>query len=78
MDTFYSTVTQKGQVTIPVSLRRAFNIKPYSRVEFSRHKEHIAIEKVVDLLDLAGTIKAKKGMDALKARDYMETHYKRT
>jgi hypothetical protein len=37
------------------------------------------IEKVIDIFDLAGTFKIKKrGMPSiLKAREYMETHYKR-
>lgn len=34
-------------------------------------------EKVVNLLDLAGFIKAPKEVDALKARGYMGKHYKR-
>mgnify|MGYP001585361493 len=34
-------------------------------------------KKVLDILDLAGSFKVPKGMNALKAREYMQTHYKR-
>jgi len=34
-------------------------------------------KKVSNILDLAGSFKAPKGMNALKAREYMQTHYKR-
>ncbi len=35
--------------------------------------------KIIDLLDLAGTVKTPKGKskDVLAAREYMQTHYER-
>lgn len=72
-----ATVTQKGQVTLPVHMRSVLGIKPYSTVKVTFAKKAIQIEPVVDILDLAGFIKAPKGVDALKAREYMQTHYKR-
>jgi AbrB family looped-hinge helix DNA binding protein len=77
MQTQLATVTQKGQVTIPVDFRKMLGIKPYSRVTISISKKAINIEPTLDILDLAGFIKAPKGMNALKAREYMQTHYKR-
>ena len=77
MQTQLATVTQKGQVTIPVDFRNMLGIKPYSKVMLSVSKKAISIEPTLDILDLAGFIKAPKGMDALKAREYMQTHYKR-
>lgn len=77
MQTFLTTVTQKGQVTLPISFRRKLNLKTHSTVKISHDKQTIKINKVVDIFDLGGTIKAKKGMDALKAREYMEEHYER-
>lgn len=75
--TSITTVTQKGQVTIPLWLRQQFDLSPYDRVQIQAGKGHIKILPVEDLLDIAGRYKAPKGKTALKARDYMEKHYKR-
>lgn len=72
-----ATVTQKGQVTIPVDIRNLLGIKPYSKIAFTTSKKVVTIQPTEDILDLAGFIKAPKGMNALKAREYMQTHYKR-
>ena len=72
-----ATVTQKGQVTIPIDFRNMLGIKPYSRVSISVSKKSLNIEPTLDIMDLAGFIKVPKGKDALKAREYMATHYKR-
>lgn len=72
-----ATVTQKGQITIPIEARKILGIKPYSRVIVSVSQKALKVEPTVDILDLAGFIKAPKGMNALKAREYMQTHYKR-
>lgn len=72
-----ATVTQKGQVTIPVEMRNVLGIKPYSRVMISVSQKVIKVEPTLDIMDLAGFIKVPKGKDALKAREYMAKHYKR-
>ena len=72
-----TTVTQKGQVTIPLWLRNQFEISAYDRVKFQSGNGYIKIYPVEDLLDMAGEIRAPKGKTALKARVYMEKHYKR-
>ena len=72
-----ATVTQKGQVTIPINIRNFLGLKPYSRVGFSRMNSKVVLESTPDIMDLAGFIKAPKGANALKAREYMQTHYKR-
>jgi len=74
-----STVTQKGQVTIPVAMRRKLGLKTNGRVRFELKKQKIVLEPVLDLLDVAGTFKVgkNKGVDPVKAREYMEKHYKR-
>ncbi len=40
-----TTVTQKGQVTIPISLRQALAIKPEDKVMFKLEKQGIIITK---------------------------------
>lgn len=72
-----ATVTQKGQVTIPVEMRNILGIKPYSKVSVSVHDKVLRLEPTIDILDFAPIGKAPKGMNALKARTYMQTHYKR-
>jgi AbrB family looped-hinge helix DNA binding protein len=77
MEISMATVTQKGQITIPVGMRDLLGIKPYSKVLLSVSKKAVYIKPTLDIMDLAGFIKAPKGKDALKAREYMAKHYKR-
>lgn len=75
-----ATVTQKGQVTIPKEMREKAGIKPRGKVKVEQDKEgKIKITPTFTILDLAGKItpKANKGVDPLKAREYMEENYKR-
>lgn len=75
--TSITTVTQKGQITIPVAMRKALGINPYDRVRVRMGDGAIKVEPAEDLLDIAGKFKAPKGKSALRARAYMEKHYKR-
>ena len=74
-----TTVTQKGQVTIPVAMRNALGIEPFDRVQIMMGDGVIKLEPVEDILDVARryNFKAPKGKNALKARKWMEKHYKR-
>ncbi len=77
MQTITTTVTQKGQVTIPLAFRSYLGIEPYSKVKVYLSKRAVKLEPTFDILDIAPIGKAPRGMDALKAREYMQTHYKR-
>ncbi len=70
-------MTQKGQVTIPVGMRKKMGAKPYSSVKLVYEKGYVKIKPVRDILDMAGMYKAPKGKNALKAREWMEKHYER-
>lgn len=74
-----STITTKGQVTVPVDFRKMLGLSPSDRVVFEKKGKDVVIRKAVDILDLAGSLKPKKNksVDPVKAREYMETHYKR-
>jgi AbrB family looped-hinge helix DNA binding protein len=48
------SVTPKGQVTIPVELRKKYNIQPGSKVEITDEEGKITINKIANILDLAG------------------------
>ena len=43
MKEMHSTVTTKGQVTIPVEIRRLLQVKPYDRVAFVVKDEKVSI-----------------------------------
>ena len=74
-----TTVTQKGQVTLPKAIRDAFNIDKYDKVTIEAKEDYIKIKPTIDILDLAGTLHPRKNnkKSALDARKYMEKHYKR-
>ncbi len=73
-----TTVTQKGQITIPVAMRNALGMFPFSRVQVMMGDGGVVVEHITDFLSMAGSIKPIKGKSALKARAWMEKHYKRT
>ncbi len=75
--TSITTVTQKGQITLPVALRNMLTIKPYDQVLIKLSKGVITVEPVKDALDYAGTVPPVPGVDAVKAREDMEKMYHR-
>ena len=78
---YKTTVTKKGQMTLPKELREKLDIKAPSRVvlELGKNGRTIKIGPREDILDMAGRFKSKgkKGKNALKARDEFEKDYDR-
>jgi len=74
---YLSPVTQKGQVTIPVFLRKRYGVEPYGKVRLEPGDGYIKLIPTEDILDLAGKFKPKKMKSVLKAREEMERSYKR-
>ena len=72
-----TTVTQKGQVTLPKKMREILGINEYDKVFVEAGKDHIKIKPAEDILDLIGKFKIKNKKPLLKAREQMEKHYKR-
>jgi AbrB family looped-hinge helix DNA binding protein len=72
-----TTITQKGQVTIPMVMRKALGWSVYDRVQVRMRDGGAIIEPVPDLMNMAGSIRPVKGKSALKARAWMEKNYKR-
>lgn len=69
---FITTVTQKGQATIPAPIRKKLGIKPKGKVYFEmKEKGEVLVKPVVDFLSLRGSLKtnkkplSNKQMDAL-------------
>lgn len=58
--TYTATVTQKGQVTIPVEIRKYLGIKPREKVTFTRLNDQVTINPAKDLLQLRGSLKSSR------------------
>ena len=63
-----STVTTKGQVTIPVDIRSLFHIRPNDRVDFIVEGDRIVLTPVRSLKDLRGAVKAAGNGNAATER----------
>ncbi|GIW64493.1 MAG: hypothetical protein KatS3mg092_0426 [Patescibacteria group bacterium] len=74
---FITTVTQKGQITIPKSIRTFLGIKEYDKVSIEVEKEFIKIKPTEDIIVLAGKLKPSFKKNILKAREEMEKNYQR-
>ena len=57
---YTATITQKGQVTIPVDIRRFLGVSPYERVTFVREANQIYIRPAKSFLDLKGSVRSEK------------------
>ena len=60
---FTTTVTQKGQATIPAPIRKKLGLKTGQKVAFLERGEKVVIEAVPYFLDLMGSLKTKKKFD---------------
>lgn len=60
------SVTKKGQITIPVTLRRKFRIEEGSKVEVVEEEGSIVIRKLPSIFDLAGSGAGKGDVEKLK------------
>lgn len=76
---YSTTITKKGQITIPKEIREILKLKEGKKleVELERKKGEIKIKPVPDILDLAGTFKPKRRIiNPVKIREMMEKMYK--
>ena len=65
---FTSSVTQKGQATIPATIRKKLGIKPNSKIVFELKNNEASIKPVTDFFALKGSIKSDKpfNIDAME------------
>ncbi len=78
---FITTVTQKGQITLPQKMREKSGIKTRTRVKVTQLKDGtITVTPAFTILDMAGKLKprANRDTDPLHARNAMENDYTRT
>lgn len=57
----HSTVTSKGQTTIPGEIRQALKIKPGDKLEYSVQGDHATIRVHPGLRALKGALASNKG-----------------
>jgi antitoxin PrlF len=57
----HSTVTRKGQTTIPGKIRKALEIKPGDRLEYVVEGDHATIRVHPGTRSLKGVLASKKG-----------------
>jgi antitoxin PrlF len=57
----HSTVTKKGQTTIPGKIRKALEIKPGDRLEYVVEGDHATIRVHPGTRSLKGVLASKKG-----------------
>ncbi len=57
----HSTVTKKGQMTIPGEIRQALRIKPGDRLEYELQGDHFAIRVHPGIKALKGALASDKG-----------------
>lgn len=55
---YSTTLTQKGQATIPVSLRRKLGLKKGHKVVFEERMDEVVIKKRLSLDELQGSLKS--------------------
>lgn len=64
----YSTITQKGQVTIPASIRAFLGLRPRQRVVITKDATGVVIRPESDFFSLYGSIKTKKKLNIAAIR----------
>jgi AbrB family looped-hinge helix DNA binding protein len=77
--TYQTTITQKGQITIPKAVRDSLGLKSNASVviQLDPQGQTATIRPSTDFLEVATRLSKKVTVktDVLKARAYMETHY---
>lgn len=63
-----STITVKGQVTIPKQIREELGLKPGDRVFFEREGDRIVLKSAKTVFDFRGYVKAERQISMEQAR----------
>ena len=70
-----ATVTSKGQVTLPVAVRRALSIRAGDRLAFSVSGDHVIVTAAPDFLSMAGSIPVPDDVRGLGWSEIRERAY---
>lgn len=71
---YKTSVTGKGQITIPKKIREALDIKDQVEVEMDKEQGMVKIKNIPDLSEVKGMIENPE-QDVLGARERMEKEY---
>lgn len=64
-----STITQKGQVTVPLAVRKKLLLEPGERVSFIVEDNEVKLSKALDFFSLRGSLQSKKVYNKKRARE---------
>jgi len=67
--TYITTVTEKGQITVPKAVRDKLGIKPRQKVGLVEVGGQYQIKPILNLESLMGSLKPDKKFDKKKARE---------
>lgn len=67
-----STITQKGQVTIPFFIRQKMALETGSKVSFILENEKIIVSPLPSFFDFKGSVKSKKPFNIKKMREQVK------
>ena len=65
-----STITQKGQITVPKKIRDALELKTNDQVVFVQRGDNIIIKPVKNVLNIRGSVKVNGEQDFASARKH--------
>lgn len=77
--TYQTTMTRKGQITIPKAIRQALHLRQAHKVLIELLAEEAAakITTAHDFLEAAGKIRVRRRANPVAARKYLEAAYAR-
>jgi len=64
----YSTVTQKGQITIPAVIRRELGLVAGEKVVIRKEQHGVSVAPAPDFFSLGGSLKASKPYSVKSSR----------
>ena len=68
-----STITQKGQITVPKKIRDALELKTNDQVVFVQRGDNIIIKPVKNVLSIRGSVKVNGEQDFSSVRKHTKT-----
>lgn len=74
---YLTTISKKGQITIPKELREKLGFNQFSKVvvELEKGGKAVRIRPVTDIVDIAGQFSLGRKQSVLEARKEMEKSY---
>lgn len=75
---FTTTITQKGQATIPALIRKKLGLQKNSKVVFQlKNENEVTLKAVPDFFSLQGSVHSKKPFDIAAMDESVKKHIKK-